>query len=331
MRFCKKQVNFFLKVLFACIMLFLVFPYNIIVYAENTSVFEKDVGEIVYLDNIFYIMSSDGNHIYTWNPSLNGEMDEYCSLPLPPSTWKNSWYTTSFHNLTIEDQKNLTSYVDGISVGDNELWCYNLLGGKVGKIDEKGVEWSKCKIDTSCFFRENGIISYITPIFSFVNNGKLYIFGENNHQVEPIDEDKILFSFDLASGKCEIINTFGTTTLCLYDNEHILLLRKKTPDSMVLSLMNLTSYELKDLPIIVPFGDYSHEGLESVGGLAYNRNENEIYFSMKKKIWRSNSENNFEPVAELPFQSNYSFPAWILCDDKYAIEGYCNLYIRSVK
>ena len=76
---------------------------------------------------------------------------------------------------------------------------------------------------------------------------------------------------------------------------------------------------------------YSHEGLESVGGLAYNRNENEIYFSMKKKIWRSNSENNFEPVAELPFQSNYSFPAWILCDDKYAIEGYCNLYIRSVK
>lgn len=294
--------------------------------AQEDGIFDTDIGWTVYQNKTFYAVAK-GN-VYAWAPD-DSALRLYCTLPVPPM-WEESWCSMTLDELPTDAQNELTAAVDMIAAGDGALWGYNLISGKVGKINEQGITWETQTIDTSCLFRKDSIMNYVTPIFSFVEDGKLYIFGDNSHQVEPLDDTKALLCFDLASGRCTTIDTKGARTLCHYKQGSLLLLRRNTSSSMTLSVLDLTTGEMNDLPQIVPYGDRSYEGLESVGGLAYDAAKDQIYFTMQKQIWRSKDDNSFESVAKLPFDSYLGFPAWILPDGRYAITMYCNLYLRNI-
>lgn len=281
--------------------------------------------ELAYLDDVFY--GYLGESIYTWQPG-DAQPAQYCSMPSIPA-WKEEWRSKSFNDLSTDDQTALTGAVDYIAAGDGALWGYNTLSGRIGKITEQGVTWASQPMDTSCLFQEGSIMLGVVPIQSFVEDGKLYIFGDNVKHIKPVNEPMVLLRFDMSSGEYDVLETKATINCCRYKPGSFLLLRRGDSSSMILSTMDIASGTIDDLPLKVPFPDRTYEGLESVGGLAYDLKNDQIFFSMKSQVWSSQGGKPFESVAKLPMETYYRMPAWVLPDGRYALFA-VNLFVRQV-
>ncbi|NLO85527.1 MAG: hypothetical protein GX096_08880 [Clostridiales bacterium] len=281
--------------------------------------------ELVYLDGVFY--GYIGDSIYTWAPS-DAQPMPYCTIPTVPE-WKEEWRTMSFGDLSAEDEAALTEAVDYIAVGDGALWGYNILSGKIGEITEQGITWMNQELDTSFVYKGDSILPLFLPIQSFVMDGKLYVFGDNVRHIEPLSEPEALICFDLSSGAYEIIDTKTALNCYPYKSGKLLLLRRGDSSSMILSVMDLQTGTLEDLPASVPFPDRSNEGLETVGGLAYDEQNDQTFFSIQKQVWRSKGGEPFESIAELDDQGSYRTLAWVLDDGRYAILHWSLLIFKA--
>lgn len=282
--------------------------------------------DIVNLDDVFY--GYLGEAIYTWKPG-DAQPVQYCSLPAIPE-WKEEWRGKAFNDLSADDQAALTGMVNFIASGDGALWGYNTYSGNIGTITQKGIEWMSQRLDTAFLFFKGGILHGVDPIQSFVEDGKLYIFGDNVRHIEPVSEPMILIRFDISSGEYDVLETKTMVNCCKYKPGFLLLLRRGDSSSMILSKMDIASGIIEDLLVKVPFPDRISEGLESVGGLAYSLENDQIFFSMKSQTWVSQGGKPFETVAKLPFETYYRMKAWFLPDDQYVIFAN-NLYLREVE
>ena len=193
------------------------------------------------------------------------------------------------------------------------------------------VNWLPVKIDTSIFYRGNGIISYFNPLYSFVLNHTLYMFGENNNQVEPKSSAMALISFDLTTGQHQSFQINDATNCCPYKDNQILLLCPASNKKMKLCLLQTDTGEVSDMNIEIPFPDNSKNGKESIGGLAYDKDRDVIFFFVEGKVWKSKEHSELYSVELFDeYSSDYSFPAWTTSKGEYAIFMYGLLYIVDI-
>lgn len=285
---------------------------------------------MVYLENTFYAYLGDA--IYVWKPD-DPKPTLYCSLPTTP-IWKETWGNTMFKDLPDDEQAELAGAVDYIAGGDGALWGYNMLSGRIGKISRDGIAWSRQPLNTADFFKNGRIALYFMPIQSFVEDGQLYIFG-NNDGIKSLNATKPLLRFDMASGEYTILETKQARNLCPYQPGSILLARRGNKASMRLSVMDLKTGTMKDLQQTVPFPDKTDEGLASIGGLSYDPHRDQIYFVMeedivKSNVWQSREGEPFEIVKHLPTMVHTDVLAWVLPDGRYAFYVMDGLYVCAL-
>jgi len=282
--------------------------------------------ELAYLDDVFY--GYLGNAIYTWKPS-DALPTKFCTIPTVPD-WKEEWRGKALKDISAEDQTALSSAVEYIAEGDGALWGYNTLSGKIGKISQQGISWAAQTIDTSCLFQDGSFMLSVVPIQSFVDNGKLYVFGDDNEYIVSVSDPMALLSFDMSNGESNVLKTNTAINCCRYKPGYFLLLRRGDSSSMILSTLNMKTGTIEDLSLTVPFPDYTDEGLESVGGVAYDSKSDQVFFSMKSQVWKSTGGEPFQSVNKLPMDTDYRMRAWVLQDGRYALLSR-SLWIRDVE
>ena len=288
---------------------------------------EKSHGlrDAIIVDDVFYGLI--GEKLFKFDQNTDTEPELYCTVPIN-DYWDESFWKEKQTDLSEEQLDLLTVRVDKLAVGEGVIWGCNLMSGRVCEIDNHGVRWLPVKIDTSFFYRENGVIAYFNPLYSFVLNHVLYMFGENNNQVEPKSSAMALVSFDLTTGQPQTFQINNATNCCPYKDNQILFLCPETDHKMKLSLLQTDTGEVNDMNIEIPFPDNSQNGKESIGGLAYDKDRDIILFYMQGKVWKSKGTSEFYPVELFDeYTSDYSFPAWITSKGKYAIYMYGLLYI----
>lgn len=288
--------------------------------------------EGVFLNNIFY--GCLNNTVYQWSPG-DPEPVFYAELP-PPPQWKNEWWSKPYQKFSPDDRTAIEAAVDFIASGDEAVWGYNMRSGKIGKITSQGVDWAQTRLDTSFLYVNDSFIIRIMPIVSFVEDGKLYIFAINNSPSDLLsNEPMVLIRFDITSGKHDILSTNNAVNLCRYKPGFLLLSRQGDSSSMTLSQMNITTGEIMDLPVKIPFQDQTgkDEAVNEVGGLTYDAKNDRIFFVMDDTIYQSTANQAFEKAASLQkqYQMTYhSMLSWILPDGRYALKSADGLYIYQL-
>lgn len=286
------------------------------------------VGHVVYLENTFYGII--GEKLYSWNSEESGNPSLVCTLPIN-NFWDESFWTETRDTLSTEQMEQLISRVDGLAVGEGKLWGYNLLGGKIGEIRNDGINWLPVNLDTTTFYREGGLVVEFSPCRAFVINSFLYFFGEKNDSFE-------LVRISLETGLCEKINISGALNCCIYQDNKLLLIRPNGKSNMKLSVLDPDMGTMEDLPADIPFTGIKEE--ETVGGLAFASDSGQICFYMEETIWTTDGIKEATAVGDfrkmnafegMPLTSDFSFPAWITTDGRYAICMYCSLFIRELK
>ena len=279
--------------------------------------------EAVFLNNTVYGYLN--KTVYQWSPG-DPEPVFYAELP-PPPQWKNEWLNKPYQNFSSDDQAAIEAAVDFIASGDGAIWGYNTRSGKIGNITPQGIVWAQTAMDTSFMYVEDSFIIRVTPIHSFVEDGKLYIFAENTSPREALNnEAMVLIRFDITNGQYEILPTNNAINLCQYKPGSLLLARQGDASSMILSQMNTATGEITDLPVKIPFPDQSgkDESVNEVGGLCYDAQSDRIFFIMDDNIYCSANNQSFEIAESLQKQlqiTYHSMLGWIMPDGRYALKS----------
>jgi len=252
----------------------------------------------------------------------------FCNLP-PTPEWKNEWYDSSFDSLSNEDKAALGGVVTDLVIGEDTLWGYNAYSGMLGMITEKGIVWNEKKLDVTYYFTGESTFLRAIPMLAFIEDGKLYMFMEKDSGLKPMNETTVLLRFELTDGKYDILETNNAITCCRYQSGFLLLLRRASTSSVSISIMDITTGMIEDLSIPLPFEDGSLEGRASVGGLAYEPENDQIYLSAQSQVWKTKVDALPTAVAYIPSEIFYDMPAWILSDGRYAVFAR-SLYIRNV-
>lgn len=291
---------------------------------------EKSHGlrNVIIVDDVYYGIV--GESLFKFDQNTDTEPALYCTVPVN-DYWDESFWKKSQADLSAEQLELLTNRIDRLAVGEGVIMGYNLLSGRVCEIVNNTVNWLPVKIDTSIFYRGNGIISYFNPLYSFVLNHTLYMFGENNNQVEPKSSAMALISFDLTTGQHQSFQINDATNCCPYKDNQILLLCPVSNKKMKLCLLQTDTGEVSDMNIEIPFPDNSKNGKESIGGLAYDKDRDVIFFFVEGKVWKSKEHSELYSVELFDeYSSDYSFPAWTTSKGEYAIFMYGLLYIVDI-
>ena len=282
------------------------------------------VGHTACLDSVIYGVV--GQNLYRWDPADSGDPQFFCTLPVN-EYWDDSFMTLKKEELAGDVLELLTSRVDGLAAGDGKLWGYNLTGGRIGEIDEAGIHWLPVALDMSGFFRDGGLICRFHACSAFVDHGYLYLFGEEGDSFP-------LVRFSLDSGKSERISIRNAECCCPYGEQQALLIRREGRKPLKLSVLDLNTGSLEDLPQKLPVPGRSGGEPDMAGGLAYDADSGRICFFLGETVWASDGGNDFVPAGNfnpltngMPLTSDPAFPAWILPDGWYAICMYCSLYV----
>lgn len=312
--------------------------------AQDRELFDSDfcaslpgcplgVGGTLCLDGTLYGLT--GDTLYAWTPGEE-EPGLYASLPphaVFPEEW---WLSMQKSRLSEKEMAALSAAVDGLAAGEGALWGYNLYSGRFGRVTREGIAWEGPALDTSCFFRDGGVMQCMSVRFACVMQNRLYLFVEqsDSRQVEPKDDAHALLVYDLSTGAYQSWDTRDARSICLYKPGFFLLARPGTRTTMTLSTLEMATGEVTDLPLCIPFGDsYGQGSGEEAGGLAYDSERDRIAFAADGQIWCSEKGEPFRVCASLPKGTFIlgSSPAWFLPDGDYAIETVCRWYIRTLQ
>ncbi|MGI6215506.1 MAG: hypothetical protein ACOYIT_06505 [Christensenellales bacterium] len=266
-----------------------------------------------YIDDVFYIYLGDTIYTLTLDDT---NPTPYCILPQNPG-WDNIRNDVPLEALPESERTQFEQAVEYIAAGDDVLWGYNLISGKIGKIDKNGINWLPATLNTADFF-EDGLftIRYYMPQKSFVVNNNLYIFGENSG-AKNFPHGMVLLCFDLDNGNYKLIDTKNTRSICAYKKDKILLAYGGSKKHMELGVLDLNTGNTENLPLTIPFPDRSDEYLSNIGCLAYNEQENRINFAFGEtplacEVWQSINGNAFNPVLHINAFAGESFEGWAL-------------------
>lgn len=312
--------------------------------AQDRELFDSDfcasvpecslgVSGMLCLDGTLYGLAGDA--LYAWMPGEEAP-GLYASLP-PHATFQEEWwFRMRKSQLSEKELAALSAPVDGLAVGEDALWGYNLYSGRFGKVTRDGIDWEGPALETSCFFRDDSVMQCMLVRFACVAENRLYLFVEqsDSRQVEPKDDAHALLVYDLSTGAYQSWDTQNARSICLYKPGFFLLARPGTKTTMTLSTLNMATGAVTDLPLRIPFGDsYGRVSGEGVGGLAYDSERDRIVFAINRQVWCSEKGEPFRACASLPRDTFIlcSTPAWILPDGDYAIETVCRWYIRTLQ
>lgn len=301
-------------------------------FIQSNHLNSHGLRSVVFENDVFYAYLE--NTIYIWK---EGDLQpvQYCILPQPPK-WNVAWRSTPLQQLPSEERAQLEQSVDYIAGGDGALWGYNLISGKIGKINENGIIWNDQPLNTTTHFFKNGMVAlYFIPIQSFVDDGYLYMFGDNDG-IKELGSAKPLLRFDLGSGEYTVMDSKQARNICAYKPGSVLLAQKGDSKSMTLSVMNLKTGDIEALPLTIPFPDRSDAYLSCIGGLAYNAKGDDIYFVFGETpfacdVWQSKGGQPFRAVMRLDAHAHSNVLAWTMLHGQYAFFNVEGLHICSLE
>ena len=264
-----------------------------------------------YLDNL---------SVYTWKP---GESVPalLCKLPEPPQR-----AFLSYEGISSEDRDKLFNTVSYIAAGDGALWGFNVFSGKAGQITNEGIAWLNVKLDIS-LLNPNAAAYPRRVAYSFVQDGGLFLFVSLDDGWGAAVREYELLRYDLSTGSYSLFDTQGAQGICPYTPGSLLMLRAVKGNTYCLSVMNLSTGDISDLP-------YSLSGFQqssALGGLAYDASSGSIYITTQSQVFASQSDASFKAVAFVPASGiTAESPAWILPDGRYAV-CYGGIYVRQAQ
>lgn len=228
-------------------------------------VIPDEVGSLERVGDVFYVHTSE-QKMFKWKIG-DAKLSLYCTLPPLPVQEDDSWFTTPLDKIPEDARALLREEVDTVVPGEGKLWGLNYYTGRYGVISEQGIVWEDQQLDTAQFLRpkENAIINFYN-FNSFVENGKMYLFGENGNHLGGYKDGRVLVSLDLQSGAMRVYDTKHAVTVCQEEPGFVLVVRKGKGKTQIVSRLNLESGEMTDLPAVIPFRDRTDEGLDSLGG-----------------------------------------------------------------
>lgn len=289
-------------------------------------VIPDEVGTLSRVGDVFYTHTYE-QKLFNWKIG-DAKLSLYCTLPSPPVQEDDSWFTTPLDKIPEDARARLREEVDTVVPGEGKLWGLNYYTGRYGVISEQGIVWEDQRLDTAQFLRpeENAVTHFFTPI-SFVENGKMYLFGENENHLGGLKDHRVLVSLDLQSGSMRVYDTKQPVTVCQEEPGFVLVVRKGKGKTQIISRLNLESGEMTDLPAVIPFRDRTDEGLDSLGGLAYRSDTKKIYFCFGKTLYElADDGQSFQAIREMPAESVWVYTACALQDDTYLIAMEMHLY-----
>ena len=297
------------------------------VWAESAikPVSDQTVHRAMPLGGAFYFETEE-QEIWKWTPG-DTAFTHYCTLP-PLAEWEESWRTTPFDRLPEEAKEALRTEVSYIAAGDGKLWALNYYTGRIGEIQDQGIAWLPQQMDTAHFLRpEESAMDYFYAAITFVQDGKLYMFGDNGNRLGGNRDSRVLVSLDMTSGALRVYDTGDAVTLCEEEPGFVLVVRKGKGATMRLSRLNLDTGHMEDFPAVIPFQDRTDEGLESLGGLCYQQGTGRIFFTFQKKLWQmTEDQQSFQAIRDMPTGSDWAYSGYALPDNTYVIVMEVHLY-----
>lgn len=268
--------------------------------------------QLAFLDDTFFAYLNNST-IYSWNPA-DRTPRHFCDLPKNPEILTLD-YLRDYKTIDEQIKIQWDETVDCLATGDGKLWGFNLTSGKFGEIKEKtGVEWAEIKLDASCFMPD-GMSWPLYVANAFVKDGKLYAFVAYDNGVYPRNNYG-LFVFDLSDGSCNPIEIEDVQGYCAFDSNNILVLRWHDDNTRSLGILDLQSKIISDFPYALPEVQDNH----AIGGLAYNTDTRQVFFSTEGQVWASNADGSCVAVAPIPLPNVLGeTPAWLISDNIYAV------------
>lgn len=254
--------------------------------------------------------------ICCWEPEEN-RLGHVCKLPQSPSG-----IFDSYRDFSEDEKKKWDDIVTCLFTKDSGIYGINCLNGKVGLINENGIEWGTKKLDISCLFPDDRAWpARIVSAFSADCN--LYLFIALDDDDYPHNHYQLL-CFDLNTGKCRSIEIKDAQGLCRADIDSVYLLCYEA-DKWVIKLLDLHDYVITDTDFDVRASEYDRP----IGGIAYDNKAQLLYYASEGKVFSVKEKESPCPFATLPVSDvvgeSYAF---ILPDSRYAFFDY-KLIIRQ--
>ena len=253
----------------------------------------------------------DNNSIYIYQPG--NELTKYCQLPDTPEAMKR--------DIVIVDDKliqQLQDLVTHIVSDQTNLYGFNVYNGMFGLIDHDGIHWQTVAMDMECLRQSNDIFpNYVTR--SLLTENSLYTFVLT-------EEGQLQFwGFDRITGVATEYNVPHAVSVCYGYEDHFLFLCQDE-NGYHISRLDTLNNSLSDMDF--PLSSIATDSI--IGGIAYDSQSNELYFSMNGKVYRSAEHEEFEPIAFIPTEYlMMETPAWVLQDGRYAQSSLSGVYVRT--
>lgn len=257
-----------------------------------------------------------GTHIYLYCNDMaiyiangDGNIEKLCDTPPVP---ENAFDMDG--DAAKRDALNDT--VTYIAANGEGVFGYNTFSGKWGKLDSEGIHWKENLLNFDCITPDADEIP-LRVTRSFITSQRLYLLVSDAPD-GTYESSYSFFGFDLTTGEGTKYGVDQAVNACYMENDRFLFLRQMG-DEYKLSVFEPSNMSLTDLPI-----DMSQFPTERiVGGLAYAKEDNSIYFVMTDTVFRSVNGAPFTAVAYLQSDSLMcETPGWVLDNGSYGLYVY---------
>ncbi|NLB41216.1 MAG: hypothetical protein GX815_02980 [Clostridiales bacterium] len=282
-------------------------------YIDDSGLADQGIQSTLSVDwggDTCYVYMDDRS-IFTYK---EGEgLEKLCHLPQSPIPANQSVVVL---DQTARDQ--LQKIVTNIVAGENMLYGFNVYNGKFGSIDREGIHWADVILDMSGL-NPNDEMFPNRVVRSFLTAKNLYtlVFTEYG--------EFQFFGFDRNSGKATEYQIEGAVNAYREDEGKFLFLCR-TDEEYKISRLEIETGIVKDIPLSMSQFPIS----ENVGGFAYDKEIDSFFVAMKGRVFRSNSNGEFESIAYIPTEVLLpETPAWTLSGSRYVMRSMTGMYVRS--
>lgn len=253
-----------------------------------------------------YLCDRDG--VLWYQAYDEAEPHVLCTLPKQPEVLYNGQAT--YENLSSDDRAQADETVQVLLESEGVLYAINQYAGRIGTVNEQGVQRQKQCFDASFVLSPDGGQRQIMS--AAMLGESLFLLADYWEEDLNRNQNGSVIRIGVSTGETERLKTPGALGMCLY-KDGLLLLRLDEAGKYYLTALNDGTGELRDLPIALPNED------EAV--VSYQADGNKLYLATRDGVYCAYGDGAFSMVLNNPAPNSMSMfgKARIVENGSYAL------------
>ena len=253
-----------------------------------------------------YLCDRDGVLWYQAYDDL--EPHVLCTLTKQPEALYKGM--TAYENLSSADRAQADETVQVLMEAEGVLYAVNQYAGRIGTVNEQGVQWQKQRFDASFVLSPDGGQRQIMS--AAMQDGSLFLLADYWEEDPNRNQNGSVIRISVSTGDTVRFKTPGALGMCLY-KDGVLLLRSDEAGKHCLTALNTGTGEMQDLPIALPNED------EAV--VSYQADGNKLYLATRDGVYYASGDGAFTMVLNNPAPNSMSMfgKARIVENGSYAL------------